>query len=169
MNSESLFGQLCARTTRILASILETGPAGAVLSIDIGGSFLDRLAWSAAAAFECEFETVPSLARHRSLLWDYAYPLKPADVAGEPVMFGRCDGWLQSFDETGVWRNYELEQGGTAVRSIDSWSQGRPVLRLVHFGDIPLLADQISGSEETLARVRPLVTLYPPVVSQAKA
>src|ERR1700733_14938152 len=96
MHSESLFGELCAHATRAFAFALEAGDGGAVLSIDIGGSFLDRLAWSAAIAFGCEFEAFPSLMRYRSRLWDYKLPLKPADVSREAVMFGRCDGWLQS-------------------------------------------------------------------------
>ena len=162
MNSESLFGQVCARTTRIVATALERAPAGAILSIDIGGSFLDRLAWSAAMAFRCDFAAFPSLLRYRSRLWDYRHPLKPADVAREPAMFGRCDGWLQSFDDAGSWRNYSLELGNIAVRSVDSWSEHREPVRLIHFGDVPLLADQIRGAEMTLARNRPVVTLYPP-------
>lgn len=168
MNSESLFGELCARAARIFAFVLEAGPAGTILSIDIGGSFLDRLAWSAAIAFGCEFTAFPSLMRYRARLWDYRHPLKPVDVAREPVMFARCDGWLQSFDEAGVWKNYALESGGIAVRSIDSWSERRPPLRLIHFGDVPLLADQIRGAEATLARDRPLVTLYPPSAPAAR-
>jgi hypothetical protein len=162
MTSESLFGEICARTARIFAATLETEPVGAILSIDIGGSFLDRLAWSAANAFGCEFEAFPSLMRHRSNLWDYRYPLKPVDVAQEPIMFGSCDGWLQSFDEGGAWRNYSLELGNVAVRSIDSWSEHRPPLRLLHLGDAALVADQLRGAEATLRRDHPLVTLYPP-------
>ncbi|HEX3663650.1 MAG TPA: hypothetical protein VHU23_00225 [Rhizomicrobium sp.] len=162
MNSEALFGELCARVARVFSFVLESRPAGTILSIDIGGSFLDRLAWSAAIAFGCEFANFPSLMRCRARLWDYRHPLKPVDVAREPVMFGRCDGWLQCFDATGVWKNYALDAGNVAVRSIDSWAQWRGPLRLVHFGDIALLADQIRGAAQTLAQDRPLVTLYPP-------
>lgn len=163
MSSEFHFGELCARAARIFGVVLDSQPAGTILSIDIGGSFLDRLAWSAAIAFGCEFASFPSLMRHRARRWDYRHPLKPVDVAKELVMFARCDGWLQSFDESGVWKNYSLESGSIAVRSVDSWCVGRPPLRLIHFGDVPLVADQLRGAEVALARDRPLVTLYPPL------
>jgi hypothetical protein len=168
MNDESLFGELCARVTRVFASALDAGTAGTIVSIDIGGSFLDRLAWSASIAFGCEFASFPSLTRYRSRLWDYKHPLKPADVSREAVMFGRCDGWLQSLDEAGLWKNYALDSGSIAVRSIDSWSERRAPLRLIHFGDVPLLADQIRGAEATLSRDHPLLTLYPPAAPAAR-
>jgi len=84
-------------------------------------------------------------------------------------MFGPFDGWLQSFDEAGLWKNYALDSGAVAVRSIDSWAERRAPLRLIHFGDLPLLADQIRGAVSTIARDRPLITLYPPAVPAARA
>ncbi|HEY3638817.1 MAG TPA: hypothetical protein VGK90_11770 [Rhizomicrobium sp.] len=169
MNTESLFGVSCARAARIFAAVLDAGPTGTILSIDVGGSFFDRLAWGAAIAFGCEFSSFPSLLRHRSRLWDYKYPIKPVDVAREPILFGRCDGWMQSFDEAGLSRSYALDFGKVAVRSIDAWTATRSPIRAIHFGDAQLITDHIRSAEATLIRERPLVTLYPPTDASSAA
>ncbi|MGH6878964.1 MAG: hypothetical protein ACREHV_16520 [Rhizomicrobium sp.] len=169
MNSEIHYVDLYARAAGLLGSVLAAGSPGALLSIDVGGSFLDCVA--SAVSVECgdEFMTFPSLLRYRSRLWDQRWPLKPADVIQEPCVFGRSDGWMEFFDETGVCGNYAPELGDLAVRSIDSWSAGRRPLRLIHFGDVLLISDQVCGAAETLARCRPVVTFYPPALARDRS
>jgi hypothetical protein len=162
MNSETRFVELYLRAAGILSSVLTAGPPGALLSIDIGGSFLDCLASAASEEYGHEFRRFPSLLRYRSRVWDQRQPSKPADVIREPAVFGRADGWLQVFEETGASGSYALELGKVTVRSIDSWSDGRNPPRLIHFGDVELIADQIRGAATTLRRYRPIVTFYPP-------
>ena len=55
------------------------------------------------------------------------------------------------------------------MRSINSWSENRPPLSLIHFGDAPLLLDQMRGAQATVARDRPLITLYPPATSEGRS
>jgi hypothetical protein len=134
---------------------------GLALSIDIGRSFFDFSADNSSRAFGHRFLRYPTLLRHRSHRRSQSLPVKPVNVLSEPILFARTDGFVRSAADEEITESYGPRIEEVATRSIDSWIVGRPDLRLLHLGDPQLALDQLRGAAETLARDRPLLTIYP--------
>lgn len=162
MNSELYFAYVYSSAARMIRAAIIDEPRGLVLSIDMGGSFFDCLASDLARATDYTFVQAPSLARYRSRILDYGTSPKPSDIVGEPVLFGRADGWMQIVDDANLNKRYSLNASSIATRSIDRWAIGRSKLRLVHFGDMIHSMEQIEGATNVLLEDRPVLTFYPP-------
>ena len=145
---------------RVLGTILDEVPPGLILSIDIGGSLFDTLCKTAAKASSHEMAEFPSLVRYRAHLQGYPQPLRPVDVADEPILFGRVDGTLCLHDDSSIFESYSPRFDAFSTRSVDDWRMGRPPLRHIHFGDQLLVMDQIAGATGVLQRDRPTLSLY---------
>jgi len=167
MNFASGFTSAFARADRAIGSLLESGGPGLILSIDIGDSLFDFIASNAATSDGFSFLRSPSLIRYRSRLCGLGPLPKPAAVIDEPVLFGRIDGHMRITDRNDPLESYGPQVSEVATRCIDSWAAGRPSLQFVHFGDPDLILDQIAGARETIARDRPIATLYPAHQSRA--
>lgn len=148
------------RADKIVGALLAAVPGGLVLSFDIGGSLFDTIARRAAASSSQQFLGQPSLLRHRSQLRGRRTIPGPLDIIADPVLFGRIDGFIRIADESKTFEAYGSRFEEVAIRSLDSWTAGRPTLRHIHFGDPELALDQMAGATELFARDRPTATLY---------
>lgn len=144
----------------IAASLAATDGDGIALSIDIGGSLFDLIARHRATKYGIPFSRFPTFLRHRSLRRRDGPSSQVASVLAEPEMLGRCDGSMRIVDEADAMGSYGTSMFETSTRSIDSWCNSRPPLRLIHFGDTELLRDQLAGARDTMERDAPIVTAY---------
>jgi hypothetical protein len=145
---------------RIVGALLDSEAEGIVLSIDIGGSLFDVAAKNAARASRHRYVGFPTLVRYRSQQRGRSDQPRAADIASEQVLFGRVDGFAREDDEDAIFEIYGPQREEFPTRSIDSWTKGRPSLRLIHFGDPRLALDQLAGAAKTIVRDRPVVTFY---------
>jgi hypothetical protein len=168
MNSETDHVGAYLMADRVVGSMLDSASAGIVLSIDIGGSLFDAVARNAARSSVHQFVSCPSLVRYRSLVRGRSVAPRTADIVDEPVLFGRVDGFMQSYDRNETFESYGPLFEEVSTRSIDGWASGRPPIRLIHFGDPDLVLEQMGGATGALAKDRPLATVYVSRVDQQK-
>lgn len=158
----------CAVTGKIVETLLERRGPGLVVSVDIGGSLFDLIAANAAEAARCKFVRSHSLLRHQAFVGAMGPQVRVATVLAQPVVFGRIDGWLRVVDGNDPCESYHRRSERIVTRTIDSWSAGRAPIRLLHLGDPDLAIDQLQGASQTIARDRPILTLYTARLEQRK-
>ena len=145
---------------RLIGELLRQEAPGLVLSIDIGGSLFDVIARNFARSMRHKFVGSPSRWRHRAERRSRSLRPRAADVVTESVFFGRVDGTLSQEDVAVSFETYGPRTGEYVGRSIDSWGEHRPTLRLIHFGDPGLTLDQLAGATGTIGKDRPVLTFY---------
>ncbi|HEY6578843.1 MAG TPA: hypothetical protein VIY09_05935 [Rhizomicrobium sp.] len=158
---ETGFADAFALAEKILEALVWGGEPGIVLSIDIGNSLFDLLAASTAGSAGCDLVRSPSLLRYRAHLSSLGARTKVASVLAEPVVFGRIDGFVLPSEEREPLEGYGSRREPFATRSIDSWMMDRAPLRLAQLGDPDMVEDHLAGAAKTIARDRPVLTLYP--------
>jgi hypothetical protein len=168
MSAESNYLSVYGRTGQMIDALLRGEPSGAILSIDIGGSFFDLIARELARSNGYQLFHSPALTRHRADMLARSSPITPQRVIAESPLFGGVDGSLCLVDDLVAVESYSRRFEVLSTRTIDSWSRQHSTIEYIHFGDPLLVLDQLAGAEETLARDRPVVTLYPAGVNRSE-